>query len=327
LAVKIVRQPNKIAIIGAPSSAAAFLPGSEKAPAALRAAGIVERLQSIGYEVTDLGDCAPRLFADDEEHKRARNIPEIVASLNDLKPRAELGFKAGALVLVLGGDCTQIIALLTGARRYYKHINLLWFDRDADLNTPASTPSGRLDGMVLASIIGKGSPELVRFWGEPPLVREPDALIYGLQRVDQPEVDFLTRSPLRHVYAADISLHGAEKSARDVLAHLHADTRDFMVHVDLDVIAQDEFAAVNVPDSGGLSYAEVRSSLVEFVKQKNLLGLDVAQYNPDRDPDGSGARKVVDLLADVLAARLESLAAPAPPSASPATEDTPSATA
>jgi len=327
LAVKIVRQPNKIAIIGAPSSAAAFLPGSEKAPAALRAAGIVERLQSIGYEVTDLGDCAPRLFADDDEHKRARNIPEIVASLNDLKPRAELGFKSGALVLVLGGDCTQIIALLTGARRYYKHVNLLWVDRDADLNTPASTPSGRLDGMVLASIIGKGSPELVRFWGEPPLVREPDTLLYGLVRVDQPEVDFLTRSPLRHVYAADITLHGAEKSAHDALAHLHADSREFMVHLDLDVIAQEEFAATNAPDSGGLSFAEVRSSFVEFVKQKNLLGLDVAQYNPDRDPDGSAARKVVDLLADALAARLESLAAPVPPAAAPATEDTPSATA
>jgi arginase len=327
LAVKIVRQPNKIAIIGAPSSAAAFLPGSEKAPAALRAAGIVERLKSIGYEITDLGDCAPRLFADDEEHKRARNVPEIVASLNDLKPRAELGFKSGALVLVLGGDCTQIVALLTGARRYYKHVNLLWFDRDADLNTPASTPSGRLDGMGLASIIGKGSPELVRFWGEPPLVREPDALIYGLKRVDPPEVEFLTRSPMRHVYAADISLHGAEKSAHDSLAHLHADTREFMVHVDLDVIAQEEFPAVNVPDSGGLSYAEVRSSFVEFLKQKNLLGLDIAQYNPDKDPDGSGAKKVVDLLADALAARLESLVAPNPPAASPATEDTSSTTA
>jgi arginase len=327
LAVKIVRQPNKIAIIGAPSSAAAFLPGSEKAPAAIRAAGIVGRLQSIGYEVTDLGDCAPRLFADDDEHKRARNIPEIVASLNDLKPRAELGLKSGALVLVLGGDCTQIIALLTGARRYYKHINLLWFDRDADLNTPASTPSGRLDGMGLASIIGKGSPELVRFWGEPPLVREPDALIYGLKRVDQPEVDFLTRSPLRHVYAADITLHGAEKSAQDTLAHLHADTREFMLHLDLDVIAQEELAAVNVPDSEGLSFAEVRSSFVEFVKHKNLLGLDVAQYNPDKDPDGSGARKIVELLADALAARLEALAAPPSSAASPATEDTSSTTA
>jgi arginase len=325
LAVKIVRQPNKIAIIGAPSSAAAFLLGSEKSPAALRAAGIVERLQSIGYEVTDLGDCAPRLFADDEEHKRARNIPEIVASLNDLRPRAELALKSGALVLVLGGDCTQIIALLTGARRYYKHTGLLWFDRDADLNTPASTPSGRLDGMVLASIIGKGSPELVRFWGEPPLVREPDTLIYGLERVDQPEVDFLTRSPLRHVYAADIQLKGLEKSAQDALTHLHVGSREFMLHLDLDVIAQEDFPATNVPDSGGLSFNEVQTSLVEFTKQKNLLGLDVSQYNPDKDPDGSAAKKVIALLATALSARLLTLAPPAAPAAAPTSGDTPSA--
>ncbi|HKM83941.1 MAG TPA: arginase family protein, partial [Candidatus Acidoferrum sp.] len=136
MAVKIVRQPSKIALISAPSSAAGFAPGTEKAPAALRAAGLIEKLQSIGYEVTDFGECAPRLFADDDEHKRARNIPEIVAALNDLKPRAELAVKSGGLVLVLGGDCVQSVALLAGARRYYKHFNLLWFDRDADLNTP-----------------------------------------------------------------------------------------------------------------------------------------------------------------------------------------------
>lgn len=59
MAVKIARQPKKIALIGAPSSAAAFLPGSEKAPAALRAAGLVERLQGAGFEVIDYGDCAP----------------------------------------------------------------------------------------------------------------------------------------------------------------------------------------------------------------------------------------------------------------------------
>jgi arginase len=324
LAVKIVRQPNKLAIIGAPTSAAAFLPGSEKAPAALRAAGIIERLQSIGYEVTDLGDCAPRLFANDEEHKRARNIPEIVSLLNDLKPRAEVGVKSGGLVLVLGGDCTPIIALLTGAKRYYKHINLLWFDRDADLNTPASTPSGRLDGMVLASIIGKGSPELVRFWGEPPLVREPDSLIYGLQRVDGPERDFLTRSPLRHVYSADIQLKGAEKSAHEALTHLHADAREFMLHLDMDVINQEDFAATNIPDSGGLSFAEVQASLNEFVKQKNLLGLDISQYNPDKDADGSAAKKLIDLLAEALSARLHALAPPAIPAAAPETEGTPS---
>src|SRR5438552_4286753 len=310
LAVKIVRQPKKIALIGACSSAAAFLPGTEKAPAALRAAGLVEKLKNIGYTVADMGDCAPRLFADDEEHRRARNLPAIVAGLNDLKVRAEVAIKSGALVLVLGGDCAQVIGLLTGARRYYKHLNLFWMDRDADLNTPASTPSGRIDGMVVASIIGRGAPELVRFWGETPLVREPDVLLFGLERVDPPEQDFLSKSPLRYVYAADIQKKGAAAATRDALAHLHSESREFILHVDTDIIAQEEFPAVNVPGSGGLTFDDVRPSLREVLSQKTLLGLDVAQYNPDRDPDGSGAQKLVELLVDALAARFEALSEP-----------------
>jgi arginase len=305
LAVKIVRQPKKIALIGAPSSAGAFSPGTEKAPAALRAAGLVERLQSAGFEVTDHGDCAPRLFADDEEHRRARNLTEIVAGLNDLKTRAEIAVKSGALVLVLGGECVQAIGLLTGARRYYKHINLLWFDRDADLNTPATTPSGRIDGMVVAHIIGKGAPELVRFWGEPPLVREPDVTLFGIARLDPPEQDFLSRSPLRHVSAADIQARGVVASVADALNQLHADSREFVVHLDLDVIAQEQFPAVVVPGSGGLSFEDVRAALKEIARHKNLVGLDVAQFNPDKDGNGDCAKKIVDLLVESLSSRLE----------------------
>lgn len=317
MAVKIARQPKKIALIGAPSSAAALLPGTEKAPAALRAAGIAEKLQAAGFEVTDLGDCAPRLFAEDEEHRRARNLPEIVAGLNDLKARAEVAVKSGALLLVLGGDCAQSIALLTGARRYYKHISLLWMDRDADLNTPATTPSGRIDGMVVAHIIGKGAPELVRFWGETPLVREPDVLLFGLERQDPAESEFLAKSPMRHVLAEDIQRKGAGAAAREALEHLHTGSREFMLHLDLDVIAEEDFPAVNLPGSGGLRLAEVRAALREILAQKNLLGLDVAQYNPERDADGTRAAQVVELLVETLSVRLEE---PAPPAGEPAAE-------
>ena len=321
MAVKIVRQPKKIALIGAPSSAAAFMPGTEKAPAALRAAGLIERLQAAGFEVADYGDCAPRHFSDDEEHRRARNLQEIVAGLNDLKTRAEFAVKSGALVLVLGGECVQAIGLLTGARRYYKHINLLWFDRDADLNTPATTPSGRIDGMVVAHIIGKGAPELVRFWGEPPLVREPDVTLFGLSRLDPPEQEFLGKSPLRHVLATDIQAKGVAPAAAEALTHLHADARQFVLHVDLDVIAQEDFAAVDVPGSGGLGFDEVSAALKEFLRHKNLLGLDVAQYNPDKDPDGACAKKLIALLVEAFSARLEAPASSDPqPAAQPAEE-------
>jgi arginase len=318
LAVKIVRQPKKIALIGAPSSAAAFQAGSEKAPAALRAAGLVDRLKAAGFEVHDYGDCAPRLFADDDEHRRARNLPAIVAGLNDLKLHAETAMKSGALVLVLAGDCAQSIGLLTGARRYYKHLNLIWFDRDADLNTPATTPSGRIDGMVVAHIVGRGAPELVRFWGETPLVREPDVLLYGISRLDPPEQEVLAKSPLRHVTAEQIAAKGAEKSASDALTQSHADTRDFILHLDVDVISGDDLPAVNVPQTGGLSLAQVRDSLKKFAAHKNLLGFDVAQFNPDKDPDGSAAKKIVDLLVEALTARLEAADSPEPAPAEPA---------
>jgi arginase len=242
--------------------------------------------------------------------------------LNDLKVRAELAVKSGALVLVLGGDCAQMIGLLTGVRRYYKHVNLLWFDRDADLNTPASTPSGRIDGMVVAHVIGRGAPELVRFFGESALVREPDVTLFGLERLDPPEQEFLSKSPMRHIDAADIQAKGGTTAARSGLAYVHADAHEFVLHLDTDVISVDEFSAVNVPGTGGLPLADVRAALSEFAKHKNLLGLVVAQYNPDKDPDGSGAKKLVDLLVEALSARVE---APTVAAAEPAETDTPAA--
>jgi hypothetical protein len=48
--------------------------------------------------------------------------------------------------------------------------------------------------------------------------------------------------------------------------------------------------------------------LIEFVKNPNLLGMDVSQYNPDKDSDGSGAKKLVDVLVEALTARLRAIA-------------------
>src|SRR5258707_6840936 len=155
----MVRQPKKIALIGAPSSAAAFEPGLEKAPAALRAAGLIEKLQNAGYEVADYGDCAPRLFAQDDEHPRARNAAAVVAGLNELRLHVEQAVKSGALLLVLGGECVQAMGVVGGAVGYYKYINLLWLGRDADLKTPAAASPRRLGWIVGAQHYGRGAAE------------------------------------------------------------------------------------------------------------------------------------------------------------------------
>ena len=70
---------------------------------------------------------------------------------------------------------------------------------------------------------------------------------------------------------------------------------------------------MNVPGSGGLGFEDVRAAFVEFLKNPNLLGLDVAQYNPDKDSDGTERKKLVDLLVEGLTARIQALAESEPP--------------
>jgi len=53
LAVKITRQTKNIVLLGSPTSAAALRAGNERAPAALRAAGIADRLKAAGFQVGD----------------------------------------------------------------------------------------------------------------------------------------------------------------------------------------------------------------------------------------------------------------------------------
>jgi arginase len=303
----------------------------EKAPAALRAAGLVERLREAGLTVQDLGDLPPSLYKPDDESPRMRNLPAVLAALNSLRPQVEAAAKTGALVLVLGGECTLALAMLAGLRRYYRSVGLLWMDCDADLNIPATSPSGCVHGMVVAHIAGRGAPELVRFWGEPPLVREPDIVLFGLDRLDPPERAFLDSSPMHRLTAAEIHRMGAAAAADSALAKLHVDSRDFALHFDVDFLAAEDMPACDFPGTTGIRAEATREILRKAVAQRTLLALEVASFNPEKDPDGSAARLLVDLLVDALSHRREVLGelavstppekkkreAPAPPEEAP----------
>jgi arginase len=319
LAVKIVRQPKKIALIGAPTSAAALAAGHERAPAALRAAGLVERLQSAGFEVADLGDCITQVSRPDEEHPRARNIPALVAALNDLKPRIEIAVKSGAFPLIIGGDCSIALATVAAARRYFRHVGLIYVDRDADMNVPATTPSGCVDGMVISHMTGRGAPELVRIWGEPPLVREPGIILFGVDRLDAPEEQALARSPIRCYRAGDVRRKGAAAVAEDAANHLHGDKYEFILHFDVDAISSSDFPAATYSGPGGLSLSDTQQALTILASRKNVAALEVSTYNPSLDPDGASARSLIELLVAVLTARLAALEAAPPATAADST--------
>lgn len=305
MAVRIVRQPKQIVLLGAPTSAAAMSAGHEKAPHALRSAGLVEKLQQIGYSVTDVGDDPVELYKPDEESPRARNLARVVASLEALKPRVEAAVKTGGLALILTGDCSSALATVAGVRRYYRGASVVYLDSDADLNVPATSPSGCVDGMVVAHLTGRGAAEMVRFWSEPPLVRDPDVALFGVSRLDSPEEGVLASTAIRCFRAADVQRMGPAAAADVAIERIHGGKNELVLHLDLDVISSLDFAATDLPAADGLRLDEVREALCVIAKQPRLVALEVAGYNPERDADGSGAKIVLDLIASALAARME----------------------
>jgi arginase len=284
--------------------------GNEGAPAALRAAGLGDRLQAIGYQVSDLGDDASQLFQPDNESPRARNVSRVLAALEALKPRVEQAVKSTALPLVLSGDCSVALATVAGVRRYFRHVGIIYVDRDADVNTPATTLSGCVDGMVVSHLTGRGAAELVRFWPEPPLVRDPDLALFGVARLDPAEEEFLRNALLRRYMASDVQRMGPAAAAETAVERIHGKTNEFVLHFDVDVIAG--FEATNYSGADGLTLEEVRDALEVFATHPHLAAIEVTGYNPTKDADGSGAKLIVELLAGALEKRLAALSASAP---------------
>jgi arginase len=326
---------NSIALLGVPSSAASLSAGHERGPAAWRAAGLADRLREAGFQITDHGDCAERISAPDDEHPRARNAAQVLATLEELRPKIELAVKSAALPIVLGGDDSIVLATIAGCRRYYRAVGLIYFDRDAGLNVPATTPSGCVDGMVISHVVGRGAPELVRFWGEPPLVREPEVALLGMDRMDPPEQQYLTNSLLRRYPASEMARRGATVTTKEALERVHGLQNEFVLHIDLDVIASEDFPATNLAASGGLRLQDLAEALGVLAQQPKLAALVISAYNPALDPEGAAARRFIELLTKALAGRMAP-ATPTPeapasdssePPATPSTDSTSSAAA
>ena len=147
--------PRPITVIGAPSSAGAFAPGPEQAPAALRAAGLTDKLRQAGADIEDYGDVPGFRWAPDRDQPLAMNAGAVARVALDVAERVAAANANGRLALVLGGDCAVGIGTYLGVRRGHDEPWLLYLDPHPDLNTPQDNTSGSLSWMGNAHLHGR----------------------------------------------------------------------------------------------------------------------------------------------------------------------------
>src|SRR5436190_13963490 len=274
-------------------------------PSAIRYAGLDARLDELGYECLDLGNVeTPVPEATPAGDERARFLPEIKATCRRIAERVAGVAADGALPLVLGGDHSVALGSLAGLARVHGPGGVLWLDAHGDLNSPDTTPSGNVHGMVLAAALGLAGPAFREDgWGLP-AISEGRAALVGVRALDDGERQALNAFDGRIFTMSDLDrLGGLERAVREGLAHV-AGAGFVHVCLDMDVVDPEVAPGVGTPVRGGLSYREAHFAL-ELVAGSGLLSsLDVVEVNPILDRENQTGRLAVELVASALGARI-----------------------
>ena len=295
-------QPTSVAIIGAGLDLGAGRRGVDMGPSAIRYAGLVDRIRSLGLDVADLGDvgvAVPEAVEPGDE--QARFLPEILRTCEQVADLVEENAGAGRLPLVLGGDHSVALGTLEGMARLRGAGGVLWVDAHADMNTPETSPTGNVHGMPLAAALGLGGPAFERpRWPRPAVVR---AALVGVRSVDSGGERDLIRSVGVKVFTmADVDKMGVEHAIRESLEYL-AGSRFVHLSLDMDSIDPEAAPGVGTPVRGGLSYREAHLAM-ELVAESGVDSLEVVEVNPILDRENETGKLAVELVASALGARI-----------------------
>ena len=229
---------GRISLIGVPDSAGSYAAGQEQAPAALRAAGLIESLAFQGLDVQDAGDLPIQTWKPDRARPYAQNLELVVAGLQESARRLESLLATGDTVLVVGGNCTIALPVMAGLRRLDVGTpGLVYVDPISTSYTPESTTDGALDWMGLAHgfALPGSADTLARAFGHRPLLQPEQLAWLGVAANFATEWEQEQAARLRlRVRSSELLATDPSGSAAFALEELPAGL--LAVHLDVDVL-------------------------------------------------------------------------------------------
>jgi len=296
---------RKATVIGVPMDLGAGRRGVDMGPSAIRYARLHEELTELGYAVRDVGDIKVPVV---ETLKTNGGEPGGLHHLSAIREAcAALAGRLGEMAedefpVVLGGDHSISIGSVSGLSRRGR-TGVVWIDAHADFNTPATSPSGNIHGMPLASLLGLGDPQLTGIAGPAPKVRPEDVVLIGVRSVDPGERELLRQSGVAVYTMKEVDKMGMPTVAANAIAQMQGLER---VHVSFDADVLDPSAApgVGTPVPGGLTYREAHL-LMELLADAGIVtSLDLVEVNPILDEKNRTAAIVVELAASLLGKKI-----------------------
>jgi arginase len=296
-------QRKPIRIHGIPMDLGQRRRGVDMGPSAIRYAGLYERLTALGWQVSDHGNIAVPDHQQLDLHAdipNAHNSAAVALVAHASFAAMQAAIRDNQIAIFLGGDHSCAIGTVAGARTRPEQLGVIWVDAHADFNTPHTSPSGNVHGMVVSAAMGL-CPAPLNIGTT--FIQAQQIVMIAIRDLDPAERIALRTSGILVITMRDIDEQGMATMLRHALHHLQAASA---LHVSFDMDALDPSIApgVGTPVSGGLSIREAHLIMETLSDDGRVQSLDLVEVNPILDQYNHTASLAVDLTASLFGQRI-----------------------
>ena len=205
--------------------------------------------------------------------------------------------KTRHMPLVLGGDHSCALGTWAGISHTRSGpFGMLWIDAHLDSHTPQSSLSGAIHGMPLASLLGHGDQNFLQLGSRSPVLDPDFTVVIGARSFETDEYQLLNHLGVEIITMDDILRNGLEKEMITAVRKVAQCRNGYGISIDLDAFDPGSVPGVSVPEPGGISVQHFLYILNAITRHHNLLGLEIAEFNPGFDATGRTANLIQNII-------------------------------
>ncbi|QEV20787.1 arginase family protein [Streptomyces alboniger] len=218
------------------------------------------------------------------------SLPQAKETLDGLARAVTSSIEDDRLPVLVSNTCSASLATLPVIARKTPEAVVLYIDGHGDFNTPDTTDTGYLGGMVLSGACG--------LWdsGHGGGLNPKQAVLVGSRDIDAGERELLRTAGVRVIPPK-------EATAENVLKAVGG--APVWIHIDWDVLEPGSVPAdYTVPD--GMLPSQIRA-IFEAIPLSQLAGVELAEFNAPMDDESS--EEAVSIILDMVAPVFDAAAA------------------
>ncbi len=289
----------KLSVISVPTNSAGLSDGVANAPDALHNAGLVKALSRLCDVRNDGSVSILRPIKKRDNHTEIIAYESLVSMISSVRTKVTDALEDGRFPLVIGGDCPILLGCLAAANKIRNRTGLLFIDGHEDAYSAHQSPTGEAADMELGFALGRNVPKLIQdVVGFTPLINPSEICMLGPR--DKTILKKLGVESLRDKVEfyddANIQNGKIDVLMSNAIQRLTSKLNGLWLHVDFDVLSTQSMYAVDYQQPGGLNWEQLEQLTKAAISSGKIIGCDLTIYNPDLDPDGIFAKRIIRYL-------------------------------